>query len=318
VSVTPRYLIPVLFALGLTGSWAEEPDHYYRRAKRPSFESKTLQKGETRVVMDRMDLDNSRIGAVCMRGDEVQYRLEVTFTAPPRQWEVGDSYSLSTTLRVTGDTGSLDELPQFELRLDPTDAFAVEGSPKSDRPLLFALRELAAAAGEALDQPLTQRVEVKLSSAEQKKLACGYTLLVGQGQTRHEIRLDYPYQRHSGQLFRKKKKSSEHSAEQTVAGAVESVIPDNPWNAPEMQRYFAAYIAQLNVVAREERGTDWVVDAWGRLIGPDTVVPLSPPGDWEHPNHYVWEQNVRYSFYPRTIRDYLRDRLTSEAEGGTP
>ncbi len=313
----PRYLIPVLFALGLTGSWAEEPVPYYKRAKRPNLASKTLHKGETRVVMDRVDLGNGRIGAVCLRGDEVLYRADVTFTVPPRRWEVGESYSMSTTFRVTGDTASLDELPQLEFRLDPTEAFSVEGFPKSDRPLLFTLGELAAAAGESLDRPLTQRVEVTLSSVERENANFGYTLLVGKGSDRHEIRLDYPYSRRSRELFRKKRRT-ERFAEQAEAGAVESVVPDNPWRAPKLQRYFAEYVAELTVGVREERGPDWVVDGWGRLIGPDTVVPLSPPGDWEHPNHYLWEQNVRYSFYPRTIRDYVRHRLAGKAEGSTP
>jgi hypothetical protein len=312
-----RYVIPLLFALGLTATWAEEPAPYYKRAKRPSLDSKTLQKGETRVVMDRVDLENGRIGAVCLREDEVLYRVEVTFTVPPRRWEVGESYSLSTTFRVTGDTGSLDELPQMELRLDPTEAFSVSGFPKSDRPLFFTLGELAAAAGESLDRPLTQRVEVTLSSVERENAEFGYTLLVGKGRDRHEIRLDYPYSRRSRELFRKKRRI-ERPAEQAEAGAAASAVPDNPWRAPELQRYFAEYIAELTAGVREKRGSEWVVDGWGRLIGPDTVVPLSPPGDWEHPNHYLWEQNVRYPFYARTIRAYLRDRLAGKAEGTVP
>ena len=54
------------------------------------------------------------------------------------------------------------------------------------------------------------------------------------------------------------------------------------------------------------------------LIGPDTVVPLSPPGSWDHPNHYMWERNLRYPFYPLTVREYLQDRLTTEAGESSP
>ena len=318
ISFAGRPLTCALCILLLSvATYADDPGTFYKRSNLPRFKSKSLREGDTHIVLDKLDLKNNSFSATCLRDREILYRFEFSYTSPPRELRIDEQFDLVCGMRRYEAPSEPDPLEKsaVQIILMPEPQFRMDGYPLTKNPLSFSFGELASVSDRKnREDPVTQRLRLTLVSADASTITCGYEVLLGWGVDLREVRIEFSYSRKKG-WWKRAASNADIAMDDKNSSTMDNrrpALPGDPWRDEKLQRYFAAYIADLNVTLREKQGPAWVVDAWGRELSPHLVVPIKPDGTWEGPNHYLWGMNVKHDFYPLTIRAYILRRFEAE------
>jgi len=289
----------------------EVKDADFHRQPRPRFSSKSSRGARTRLVLDNIDIGNGSFSAACVSRKEVMYRVDFSWSTPPETLKSDGQMVMVATVSLRDlDAGLHSNLaPRVEIILDPMSAFTVKGFPVETTPWTFDVRDLAPDLSITdLSEPLSQKLTATLGEIRGSSLKCGYSVTMPWNNDTHKVKIVYGYSRRRVLKWcRMSGHADAANADETGNGPL-----DKPWRNPGLQRFFARYIADLNIAIRDKRGPEWAVDEWGRELGPPTSAPLRPAGNWENPRHYLWERNAPYDFHPVTIRTYLPEKTSGD------
>jgi hypothetical protein len=293
----------------------------YKKSGRPDFQPATQRGRKTQLIFDKLDFKNNRITTRLQQGDDTLYRLDMSYSEPPRKIRIGENFRLMIDLVSTPAplAGDLRPAVDVQVLLSPEDQFSSSGHPLGDSPTRFTVGDLdRLTSTNGNGESLRQTVDVITDTAEARSVHCGYKVGVSWADDSHEFRILFRYRRHRD--ARKQADSEDKEKQNAMKTPDHSVspvskVPDRPWRDGTALVYFSEYSANLNQMIRAERGVDWSVDSWGREVGPGTLSVARPAGRWDDHNHYLWAQNQVYDFYSVSIREYVAARMRGELVG---